>query len=182
MKAFSFCLQRLKEILNKQAELGVEVAEIPGCYISDPKKQGRNKFEKRGRNDKRGRNNNKTDRRFNKKQRHEASSSSTAPPEIPKKKPPTLLQKLLSSDMKRDKSHLLQAFRFMVMNSFFGDSSVADGPLKFPIVVVKDGAEVIVSDVGKDVSEITDTSFVEKVDECNGDSREGNEEEEGEIN
>nr|XP_023889035.1 uncharacterized protein LOC112001100 isoform X2 [Quercus suber] len=152
--------EQLKEILAKQAELGVEVAEVPSHYLSDLEKQGqrreenrmpfskkgrfRNRFDKRGRYEKKD--------RFAKKQRLADKDSSDAP-SLNKKKP-TLLQKLLSADVRRDKSHLLQIFRFMVMNSFFTDWP--DKPLKFPSVIVKEiGCESEVveekcSPVGKD--------------------------------
>lgn len=137
-------LQQLKEILAKQAELGVEVAEIPGCYLSDPKKQGQGR-EENGRSfaktgklhnkfDKQARNNNKD--RYSKRQRLNENGSPTVP--FVSRKEPTLLQKLHSADVKRDKSCLLQALRFMVMNSFFKDWP--DKPLKFPAVIIKDGS------------------------------------------
>ncbi|XP_020598779.1 nuclear fragile X mental retardation-interacting protein 1-like [Phalaenopsis equestris] len=61
----------------------------------------------------------------------------TAPADEPvvKKREPTLLRKLLNADIRRDKSQLLQAFRFMVLNSFF--KSVPDKPLVFPIITAK---------------------------------------------
>ncbi|KAL6989779.1 hypothetical protein U1Q18_015530 [Sarracenia purpurea var. burkii] len=167
-----FRRQQLKEILAKQAELGCEVAEIPSGYLSDSEKQGQgkeldkrtsakkerfqNKFNKRGRF---GRN-----QKFSKKQRLADHDSSNVPNQDDKfshkpkltddgsctkpsfnKKQPTLLQRLLSADMRREKHHLLQVFRFMVMNSFFKDWP--ENPLIFPSVVVKDTAaqgEVIV--------------------------------------
>ncbi|GLT62193.1 hypothetical protein SLA2020_348490 [Shorea laevis] len=151
---------QLKEILAKQAELGVEVAEVPSYYLSDSEKQGhgreenrrpltrkerfQNKFNKRGRYDKKD--------RFAKKQRLADTDSSNVTSLNVRK--PTLLQKLLSSDIGRDKSRLLQVFRFMVMNSFFND--LPDKPLKFPLVVVKesgcedDVVEVKSSPMGKD--------------------------------
>lgn len=134
--------EQLKEILAKQAELGVEVAEVPSHYLSDLEKQGqrreenrmpftkkgrfRNRFDKRGRYEKKD--------RFAKKQKLADKDSSDAP--SLNKKQPTLLQKLLSADVRRDKSHLLQIFRFMVMNSFFTDWP--DKPLKYPSVIVKE--------------------------------------------
>ena len=157
---YKFCFQQLKEILAKQAELGVEVAEVPSHYLSESEKQGqrreenrmpftkkgrfRNRFDKRGRYEKK--------ERFAKKQKLADKDSSDAP-SLNKKKP-TLLQKLLSADVRRDKSHLLQIFRFMVMNSFFTDWP--DKPLKFPSVIVKESgceSEVVEeksSPVGKD--------------------------------
>ncbi|KAH9704852.1 NUFIP1 domain-containing protein [Citrus sinensis] len=135
--------EQLKEILAKQAELGVEVAEIPSYYLLDSKKQVRGRVEntmplnKRGRfqnnYDKRGRNKRKD--QFSKEQKlADKDSSNTS---SFNKKKPTLLQKLLSADVKRDKSHLLQTFRFMAINSFFKDWP--EKPVNFPLVMVKDG-------------------------------------------
>lgn len=198
--------EQLKEILTKQAEMGVEVAEIPSHYLSDSKKQdereenrswtnnGRiqNKFGKRDRYAKKD--------RFTKRQRSNQKDSSNDPSFI--KREPTLLQKLLSSDIKRDKSRLWQVFRFMVTNSFFKD--FPDKPLKFPTVVVKESVseegvvEELSSVAGKGAYVGREKSMVERVDsddckdrshDCcyndnNGDDEEGieqAEEEEGEI-
>lgn len=150
--------QQLKEVLVKQAELGCEVAEIPSHYLSDSEKQvqgadqNRPAFNKKGRSrnrsNKRGRHEND---RFGKKQRPSNNNpantndqnaskqmqrtgnhnTSTVP-----KRDPTLLQKLLSADIRRDRSRLLQVFRFMVMNSFFKDQP--EKPLMFPTVIVKE--------------------------------------------
>ncbi|GMJ14367.1 hypothetical protein HRI_005105900 [Hibiscus trionum] len=133
--------EQLKEILAKQAELGVEVAEIPSHYLfgSEKKvngreenhrlstKRGRFGMRKRGRPDKRD--------HFCKKPRSATEESLDGTSS--NKRSPTLLQKLLSADIRKDKSRLLQVFRFMVMNSFFKDWP--EKPLKFPVVVVKDG-------------------------------------------
>lgn len=166
-------MQQLKEILAKQAELGVEVAEIPGCSLPDPRKQGqgreengrpfakkgrfRNKFDKRGRNDNRD--------RHPKRQRLNDNGSSTV--SVSNRTQPTLLQKLLSADIKRDKIRLLQAFRFMVMNSFFKDWP--DKPLKLPSVIVKEGSveedeNDIVPNSGKGDLEHTDKTVLGKFD------------------
>jgi cleavage and polyadenylation specificity factor subunit 4 len=51
-----------------------------------------------------------------------------------KSREPTLLQKLLSSDVKRDRHRLLHTFKFMVLNNFFSD--YPDKPLEFPSVKV----------------------------------------------
>ncbi|KAH1055327.1 hypothetical protein J1N35_033392 [Gossypium stocksii] len=135
--------EQLKEILAKQAELGVEVAEIPPQYLLGLEKRVNGREEnhrpstKRGRfgmrNDKRGR----PDKRdhFSKKPRPTTEESFDG--SSFSKRSPTLLQKLLSADIRKDKSRLLQVFRFMVMNSFFKDWP--EKPLKFPVVVVKDG-------------------------------------------
>ncbi|KAH9295936.1 hypothetical protein KI387_039524 [Taxus chinensis] len=52
----------------------------------------------------------------------------TVPSKLPKRKP-TLLEKLLSGEIKKEKSHLLQIFRFMVNNSFL--TEWPNEPLKF---------------------------------------------------
>ncbi|KAK7311076.1 hypothetical protein RJT34_08969 [Clitoria ternatea] len=133
-------LQReLKAVLAKQAELGVEVAEIPSSYLKNSENQGvqnegKNKY---GENRKsRKRFNKKSDRRgrFGKKQKFTDKEFSESP--SLKKRRPTLLQKLLSADIKRDKSYLLQVFRFMVINSFFKD--YPDKPLRYPSLVIKE--------------------------------------------
>ncbi|KAH7536826.1 hypothetical protein FEM48_Zijuj03G0027600 [Ziziphus jujuba var. spinosa] len=155
--------QQLKEILAKQAELGVEVAEIPSHYLSDSKKQGhgreesrgpmtrnerlQNKFDKRGRYDKKD--------RFGKKRRLHNDGSSDVP-SLSRRKP-TLLQKLLDTDVRRDKSRLLQVFRFMSLNSFFKDWP--GKPLDFPSVIVKESGcgdnvvEATSPHAGKDVAQ-----------------------------
>lgn len=135
-------MQQLKEILAKQAELGVEVAEIPGVSLSDLKKQGlgreknRSQFSKKGRLqnkfDKRGRYN-KNDRPAKKQRLHDSASSDVSSLSLRKE---TLLQKLLSPDIRRDKNSLLQVFRFMVMNSFLKDWP--NKPLKFPSIMVRE--------------------------------------------
>lgn len=136
-------MQQLKEILAKQAELGVEVAEIPSYYLLDSKKQVRGRVENTMPLNKRGRFQNNYDKRgrykrkdqFSKEQKlADKDSSNTS---SFNKKKPTLLQKLLSADVKRDKSHLLQTFRFMAINSFFKDWP--EKPVNFPLVMVKDG-------------------------------------------
>lgn len=145
--------QQLKEILAKQAELGCEVAEVPSCYLSDTEQQtdgmrqnnkafgkrGRfqNKFDKRGKFQQRD--------RFPKRQRYENSHSPglangcTNNLRVENKKEPSLLKKLLSSEIKKDKKHLLQVFRFMVANKFF--ENWPETPLKFPPVIVKESGE-----------------------------------------
>lgn len=160
-------MQRLKEILAKQAQLGCEVAEIPPGYLSDSEKQGcrkevgnhaltnkgnfQTKYNKRGRFHQNGRfskmqqvanhdssNITNPDEQFSKKQKLRDNDSRTKP--TLNKKQPTLLQRLLSADIRKDKHHLLQVFRFMVMNSFFKDWP--EKPLSFPLVAVKDNGEI----------------------------------------
>lgn len=128
--------QQLKEILAKQAELGCEVAEIPSCYLSDPEqhtggtRQNNKAFGKRERFNKKGKF--QQNDRFSKRQRYENSHSPnsqnqtdrftkkpglangcTTKMRMEKRKEPSLLKKLLSSEIKKDKRHLLQVFRFM---------------------------------------------------------------------
>ncbi|XP_022864236.1 uncharacterized protein LOC111384207 [Olea europaea var. sylvestris] len=179
--------QQLKEVLAKQAELGCEVAEIPSCYLSDSVQQaderGENKraFNKRERFqkglNKRGRFHQND--RFSKRQRlnhdsanlhgqnnHFTKRQSVANDGSMKqcttnKKEPSLLQKLLSSDIRRDKRHLLQAFRFMVMNSFFQEWP--EKPLKFPVVIVKEPGEE---------SKIAEEEYTQIMKHCNEDADE----------
>lgn len=137
-------VQQLKEILAKQAELGVEVAEIPSHYLNDAEmpsngneKEENTRLKKRGRfqnrNDKRGRRNREDP--ANKKQKSKEADSSNNNHALENKKP-TLLQKLLSKDIKKDQSSLVQVLRFITMNSFFKD--FPEKPLKFPSVTVKE--------------------------------------------
>ncbi|CAI9096898.1 OLC1v1033147C1 [Oldenlandia corymbosa var. corymbosa] len=153
--------QQLKEVLAKQAELGCEVAEIPSYYLSNPdqpvheKKSGgkafskkenfQNRFKKRGIVDKKPSFPNKKD--FSNHHASDGNDSDDSGPKMkrPKndnaqhptrKSEPTLLQKLLSADIKRDQHHLLQACRFMVLNSFF--KGWPEKELKFPQVIIKE--------------------------------------------
>ncbi|KAI3858259.1 hypothetical protein MKX03_001060 [Papaver bracteatum] len=160
--------QQLKEILAKQAELGVDVAELPPNYLTDSEKEGRfqNKHNKRGR---RGKPN-----RFSKKQKAGNEEDSVAQPDMCRE--PTLLQKLLSANIKRDRSHLLQVFRFMVTNSFFKDLS--EKPLEFPLITTKEGE--IKGKIGEEISSpILDHSNSE--DEDNDETKEESDTEEGEL-
>lgn len=157
--------------MAKQAELGCEVADIPTHYLSDSEKQvggkedgNKRAFGKKGRQqnnfNKRGRFN-KNDR-FTKKQGptdHDASSANDQNRSSNKKqrlgnsnfsslnskREPTLLQKLLGTDVRRDKAHLLQVFRFMVMNSYFKNWHEKQ-PLRFPNVVVKEAEGCLVEE------------------------------------
>ncbi|KAF5208175.1 Gata zinc finger protein [Thalictrum thalictroides] len=160
--------QQLKEILAKQAELGVEVAEIPRDYLlelesklneneQDRTSSKKEKFQKRGgKRQKRG--------RYNKKQKLEDSESFPRP--AMNKKNLSLLEKLLSADIKRDKSHLLQTFRFMVLNNFF-----VEWPkkcLEFPSVTVEDSGPGRVSSLcqgNQVVYEIAKTGNVEDLEQ-----------------
>ncbi|KAJ6844216.1 uncharacterized protein M6B38_291480 [Iris pallida] len=134
--------------LSYQAKLGVAVAEIPPSYrpyeqvpkmnndVEDP---GDGKVQKRKLMDIDGgpspcKPNNKRGRRKWQKAKNNAA---TASPSIVKRAP-SLLQKLLTADIKRDKSRLLQVFRFMVLNDFFKNGP--DMPLKFPVITAKGDA------------------------------------------
>lgn len=156
-------MQQLKDILAKQAELGVEVAEVPSHYLFDSEKpvHGREEYTKPF--NKRGRFQNKYDKRgrYNKKDLF-AKKQKMADKDSPNtstfnKKKPTLLQKLLSADIRKDKSRLLQAFRFMVMNSFFKDCP--DKPFKFPLVIVKESGSA--GEVVEEKSLLVDTDVSE---------------------
>ncbi|KAA8537071.1 hypothetical protein F0562_029549 [Nyssa sinensis] len=155
--------QQLKEILAKQAELGCEVAEIPSYYLSDSEKQVNGREANNKAMTKKDRYHNKSNKRgrfrqndrFSKKQRltnhdscevHDqtsqfsnkqiaANNDPSARPTLSKKEP-TLLQKLLSADIRRGKSHMLQVFRFMLKNEFFKEWP--EKPLRFPVVIVKE--------------------------------------------
>ena len=52
--------------------------------------------------------------------------------QAPRPRPPTLLQKLLAKDIHRERSHLLQAFRFIVANNFLLHADHA--PVSFPAI------------------------------------------------
>ncbi|KAK6271278.1 hypothetical protein POUND7_008376 [Theobroma cacao] len=173
--------EQLKEILAKQAELGVEVAEIPSHYLlgSEKKVNGREEnswpLTKRGRFEKRHDKRVRFDKRdrFSRKRRstNEESFDGTSV----NKRSPTLLQKLLSADIRKDKSHLLQVFRFMVINSFFKDWP--EKPLKYPLVVVRDGlseGEIVREKplvVGEDKLEVCDKTMIQSI--VNGENKDG---------
>lgn len=133
--------QQLKEILAKQAELGCEVAEIPSCYLLDPEQQRDGAKQNNKLLGKRDRFRNKVDKKgkykngdlFSKSQRYEHNRTGCT---TNLHLEPSLLKKLLSSDLRKDKKHILQVFRFMVVNNFF--ENWPGKPLKFPNVVVKE--------------------------------------------
>lgn len=142
-------MQQLKEILAQQAKLGVEVAEVPSSYLFDSEnlvsnskadrkdfRHGRKSWNARGRlqrNDNKRRNNHYQDKPCGKRPKFANDGTSKNPSKI---REPTLLQKLLSKEIKKDKSKLLQVFRFMVMNSFF--EHWPEKPLEFPVITIKD--------------------------------------------
>ncbi|KAL1197822.1 hypothetical protein V5N11_009390 [Cardamine amara subsp. amara] len=140
--------QQLQEILAQQAELEVEVAEVPSHYLSNTDEQvngdrGDNNGQFQHKDDgKKGRFQNN---RYNKR-RHGGKDKSSKKPRLEDKnssqescvttRKPTLLEKLLSADIKREKSQLLQALRFMVINSFLKESP--EQPLKLPLITVEE--------------------------------------------
>ncbi|RID41790.1 hypothetical protein BRARA_J01722, partial [Brassica rapa] len=151
--------QQLREVLAKQRELGVEVAEVPPHYLSNPIEQvnGDNNGQFQNKDGKKGRfKHNK--RKYDKDSSQESSTTT---------REPTLLKKLLSADIKRDKIQLLQVFRFMVMNSFFKESP--EQPLEFPVVMVEETGcehvEAVLSD-DDDVDEDADESDDNSCDEA----------------
>ncbi|XP_027927705.1 uncharacterized protein LOC114184593 isoform X1 [Vigna unguiculata] len=172
-------LQReLKEVLAKQAELGIEVAEIPSHYLKNSENQGLQNEGKNKFSDKRkfqNKFNKKLDRkgRFGKTQKFADFSEN---PSLKKRKP-TLLQKLLSANISKDKSHLFQVFRFMVINSFF--KHCPDKPLRYPSVMVKEnGSEV---DTIKDVPKRGNEGAVKKIVSLNNDDDHNSEDEDSDV-
>ncbi|KAF8094589.1 hypothetical protein N665_0359s0030 [Sinapis alba] len=133
--------QQLREVLAKQRELGVEVAEVPSHYLSNPIEQvdGDNSGRFQNKDGKKGKFRHNKRRhggkdKFNKRRKFQDNNSSEESSITTRT--PTLLEKLLSADIKRDKIQLLQVFRFMVMNSFFKESP--EEPLKLPLVIVEE--------------------------------------------
>jgi cleavage and polyadenylation specificity factor subunit 4 len=131
-------------------------------HLLDSEKQEHGREDNRRSLTKKGKFWNKHDKRgrFNKKGRSAKQVGSAN-----EERKPTLLEKLLSTDIKRDKRQLLQVFRFMVANSFFKDWP--EKPLKFPSVVVKEdgyGDEIVgkkSSLVGEEVSEDRNNTIAE---------------------
>lgn len=170
-------LQQLREILNKQKELGVLVEESHSLLDSKEQELGRDEnrgplpkngrlkknFGKRGRYDKK-------DRLAKTRRLHDNGSSDVS--SLNQRKP-TLLQKLLDADVRRDRSRLLQVFRFMMLNSFFKDWP--EKPLNFPAVMVKESGcgDNVVKEMsllaGKYVSELGANTMVERVGDRDND-------------
>ncbi|KAG9439997.1 hypothetical protein H6P81_020162 [Aristolochia fimbriata] len=163
--------QQLKQILAKQAELGVEVAELPPEYLSDSENQVDRNREDRRSHHKSGRFRNKFNRRGRDSRddmqtKRQKLGQETAHEVLTSTRKPTLLEKLLSADIKRDKSHLLQVFRFMVLNSFFKDWPAKLGVL--PLVRVRDGSGT--EDIAKGNFVLQGDNAVSKVENVvNGD-------------
>ncbi|KAJ0243794.1 NUFIP protein [Hirschfeldia incana] len=165
--------QQLREVLAKQRELGVEVAEVPSHYLSNPVDEvnGDNSGQFENKDGRKGRfRHNKRKYggkdKFNKKRKLQDSNASEESSITTRE--PTLLEKLLSADIKRDKIQLLQVFRFMVMNSFFKESP--EEPLKFPLVMVEETgcehAEEVLSDDDNDDDDVDENSDDESCDEA----------------
>ncbi|XP_047316024.1 uncharacterized protein LOC124919743 [Impatiens glandulifera] len=142
--------QQLKQILARQAELGVEVADIPEHYLIDTDKpangkqdEGQSSFqrgnhgrgEQNGKPPKRGKHKNKVNKRERRNDKNRSNKKQKADNDDSAKEK-TLLQKLLGEDIRKEKIHLLQVFRFMTMNSFFKEWP--EKPLLFPSVTVNE--------------------------------------------
>ncbi|CAO2836915.1 unnamed protein product [Amaranthus hypochondriacus] len=197
--------QQLKDVLAKQVELGFEIPEIPSHYLVDqdhqdngrdqsrkPLNKGRfqkkgfqNRYNRAGKHDRKDRFASKRaaeeDGSFRKRdryaKRHKSNNENSSETCLSLREP-TLLKKLLSNDIKRDKTHLLQALRFMVMNSFFKDWP--EKPLNFPKVIVEE------TGVESNVIEEMSSSFKGELNDDDDSSIEGDgkndvPQEEGEI-
>nr|CAB3478649.1 unnamed protein product [Digitaria exilis] len=135
--------QELKEVLAKQQELGFELPELPPGYLSETEAQGDEKKSnwKTQHRDSRFGNRGNTNKRpryergeFQSKRSNVWNRTSSNDGAMAKSREPTLLQKLLSSDIKRDRHRLLHTFKFMALNNFFKDWP--DTALQFPTVKV----------------------------------------------
>lgn len=133
--------QELKEVIAKQQELGFDPPELPPGYLSEIGDQcieNKNNRKTQFRDSHFGNrfNNNKRSRYerggFQSKRSKVWNRTPHADHGMVKSREPTLLQKLLSSDIKRDKRRLIHVFRFMTLNNFFKDWP--DRPLQFPSV------------------------------------------------
>lgn len=136
-------MQELKEVLAKQQELGFELPELPPGYLSETVPQGDEKKSnwKTQRRDSRFGNRGNTNKRpryehgeFQSKRSNVWNRTPSNDGVMAKSREPTLLQKLLSSDIKRDMHRLLHTFKFMALNNFFKDWP--DTSLQFPTVKV----------------------------------------------
>lgn len=76
--------------------------------------------------------------RNNKQQKGRQASSQVVRPTKP-----TLLEKLLAKEMRQDRSRLLQAFRFFVLNDFLIPFSSGRQTLKFPTYSIKDTSTTV---------------------------------------
>ena len=126
--------------------MGFELPELPPGYLSETEGQPRepqgSEKESRWRTQQRdSRFGNRGGRGNNKRQRNDRRDFQSKRPRewnpshaMVKSREPTLLQKLHSSDIKRDRHRLLHTFKFMAQNNFFKDWP--DKPLEFPRVEV----------------------------------------------
>ncbi|XP_024534105.1 uncharacterized protein LOC112347443 [Selaginella moellendorffii] len=118
----------------------------------------------------------------NDEERKDSRSENAKAERVQKEREPTLLAKLLSSEIKRDKSHLLQCFRFFVNNRFLEDhhpgaplklfewaedDEPEEAKAKAPPVVVLDDSEEDLEDEDEDEDEI-DEEEGEEVDDGGG--------------
>ena len=190
-------------------ELGFEIPEIPSHYLVDqdhqdnrkdrsrkPINKGRfqkkgfqNRYNRAGKHDRKDQFSSKREaeeggsfrKRDRDAKRHKSDNENLSETCLSLREP-TLLKKLLSNDMKRDKTHLLQALRFMVMNSFFKDWP--EKPLNFPKVIVEEtGVE---SNVIEEMSssfkgELNDDDDCDDDSSIEGDGKNDVPQEEGEI-
>ncbi|KAI5396060.1 hypothetical protein KIW84_062305 [Lathyrus oleraceus] len=125
-------LQReLKEVLAKQAELGVEVAEIPSYYLKNAANQGLQSEENETPFTNKRKFKNKARRNPNKRRRNGKKQKLADKDFLENKKKPTLLQKLLSANIVRDQSYLFQKWglKFMMEKKHLhgGKDVVEDG-------------------------------------------------------
>lgn len=145
LDALFYLVQELKEVLAKQQELGFDLPELPPGYLSETGDQcieNKNNRKTQCRDSHFGNrfNNNKRPRYergrggFQSKRSKVWNRTPRADDATTKSREPTLLQKLLSSDIKRDRRRLLHVFKFMTLNNFFKDWP--DKPLQFPSVKV----------------------------------------------
>lgn len=161
-------------MLAKQRELGVEVAEVPSHYLSNPVDQvsGDNSGQFQNKDGRKGRFRHNKRRyggkdKFDKRRKFQDKDSSEESSTITTREP-TLLEKLLSADIKKDKIQLLQVLRFMEMNSFFKESP--EEPLKFPLVMVEETgcehAEEVLSDGDNDDDDVDESGDEDSCDEA----------------
>ncbi|KAM0852529.1 hypothetical protein ACQ4PT_051699 [Festuca glaucescens] len=157
--------QELKEVLAKQKELGLELPELPPGYLSDtdgqPREPQGNENESKWRTQQRdSRFGNRGRGRGNKRQRNDRGGFQSKRPRewnhshaMVKSREPTLFQKLVSSDIKRDRHRLLHTFKFMAQNNFFQDWP--DKPLEFPSVKVNQ-VELEIDDIAAEDLDVDD--------------------------
>jgi hypothetical protein len=176
-------VQELKEILAKQQELGFELPELPPGYLSETENRGderKSKWKTQHRDSRFGNRNSNSN---TKRPKFERGDSQSQRPKVwnnthrgdgvvPKSRESTLLQKLLSSDIRRDRHRLLHTFKFMAMNNFFKEWP--DKPLEFPSVKVNH-VEISNDATADGLDEMQNAEMIEDGDldlEENGDVKE----------